>query len=97
MLHTGSYVLLFLRYIHLMPQPSTYPEISTLVLCTPDEHASDELKLLCSSVLQSLKQLVYKPFVVPGGGCFETIIAGVLMKTAQEYDGLSQHGCSKCK
>jgi chaperonin GroEL (HSP60 family) len=66
-------------------------------LCAPDEHGLDELKLLCSAVLQSLKQLLYQPFLVPGAGCFETIIAGLLMQTAQEFGGLSELDCSKRK
>ena len=85
----------FFRYIHLIPHPPTHPHISTLLLCAPDEHALDELKLLCGSVLHALKHLLYQPSLVPGGGCFETIIAALLMKTAQEFDGVQEMECSK--
>ena len=81
------------RYIHLIPHSRTHPEISTLILCAPDEHGLDELKLLCSAVLQSLKQLLYHPFLVPGAGCFETIMAGLLVQNAQKCDGFQELEC----
>ena len=88
-------LLLFFRYIHLIPHSSTRPEISTLILCAPDEPGLDELKLLCNAVLQSLKQLLYQPFLVPGAGCFETIMAASLLENVQKFEEIQELDCSK--
>lgn len=65
------------------------------MLCAPDETALDELKLVCSTALNGLKQLVFDPFLVPGGGCFETNLACLLIQKAQNTHFLQDHGCSK--
>ncbi|XP_028407669.1 McKusick-Kaufman/Bardet-Biedl syndromes putative chaperonin-like [Dendronephthya gigantea] len=90
-----SLVLHKRRFVHLIPHSSLKHDISTLLLCGPDEHSLDELKILCCAVFQSLKQLVYNPFLVPGGGCFETMIAGLLMQAAAEFDSSKEVDCSK--
>ena len=86
--------LLPCRYLHLIPN-QTSEFVSTLMLCAPDETALDELKLVCSTVLNGLKQLVFDPFLVPGGGCFETNLACLLIQKAQNTHFLQDHGCSK--
>lgn len=83
------------RYLNMISHPETKPKISTLLLCGPDEHSLDELKLVCPGVLRSLKQLLIKPYILPGGGCFETIMTGILLETTKSNSNIYHGICTK--
>lgn len=64
--------------------------VSTLVLCHQEEEMLEELKDVCTTALHSLQMLLYKPLVLFGGGCWQSILALHLKsKIANERDSLS--------
>ena len=65
------------------------------MLCAPDEHGLDEVQLVSAAALRALKELVCNPFLLPGGGCFETNLAALLMQSALEFDALQETRFSK--
>lgn len=52
--------------------------VSTLILCHEEEETLEELKDLCTTALHSLFLLLYSPYVLFGGGCWQGILAQYL-------------------
>ncbi|KAL4238635.1 hypothetical protein ACF0H5_003342 [Mactra antiquata] len=77
-------------YIHLS---NTNNCLSTLVLCHNYEEMLNELKDVCITCIDNLQQLLYEPYILSGGGCWQTGLATYLLnKVTSDIEELSiQH------
>ena len=72
-------------------------QVTTVVLCSPDETRLEELKCVSNAAVSVLSCTLACPYVLPGGGCTDTHLAALLRQKAGTCDGetLQQLGCTK--
>ncbi|KAK3595554.1 hypothetical protein CHS0354_021663 [Potamilus streckersoni] len=65
--------------------------LSTLFLCHSEEEQLQEFKEVCHTVLTSLYQLLHHPYVLCGGGCWQTSLAQFIQwKVRDDMESLQQ-------
>ncbi|XP_017533810.3 molecular chaperone MKKS [Manis javanica] len=84
----------FKHFFHLIPNEMT---VSSLLLCSRNDTAWKELKLVCQTALHVLQLTVKEPCVLLGGGCTETHLAAYIRhKTCNEPQSiLKDDGCTQ--
>ncbi|XP_027477344.1 McKusick-Kaufman/Bardet-Biedl syndromes putative chaperonin [Zalophus californianus] len=84
----------FKHFLHLIPNEAT---ICSLLLCSRNDTAWDELKLTCQTALHALQLTIKEPSVLLGGGCTETHLAAYIRhKICNEPESiLKDDGCTQ--
>ncbi|XP_035928408.1 molecular chaperone MKKS [Halichoerus grypus] len=84
----------FKHFLHLIPNEAT---ICSLLLCSRNDTAWNELKLTCQTALHVLQLTIKEPSVLLGGGCTETHLAAYIRhKTCNEPESiLKDDGCTQ--
>ncbi|XP_004406020.1 PREDICTED: mcKusick-Kaufman/Bardet-Biedl syndromes putative chaperonin [Odobenus rosmarus divergens] len=84
----------FKHFLHLIPNEAT---ICSLLLCSRNDTAWDELKLTCQTALHALQLTIKEPSVLLGGGCTETHLAAYIRhKICNEPESiLKDDGCTE--
>eukprot|EP00899_Mesostigma_viride_P010456 jgi/Mesvir1/19411/Mv10441-RA.1 len=85
-------------YLHLvaaasMPSCVRAAPVTTLVVCALSEAALDELAYVTAAGCRLLERAVQTPVAVPGGGCFESLLAHHLRSRLQRLSVGSTQGC----
>ncbi|XP_069862845.1 molecular chaperone MKKS [Dipodomys merriami] len=84
------------HFFHLIPDKAT---VCSLLLCSRNDTAWDELKLACQTALHALQLTIKEPWVLLGGGCTETHLAAYIRnKTHSEAESiLKDCGCTQAE
>ncbi|XP_006207450.2 molecular chaperone MKKS [Vicugna pacos] len=76
------------HFFHLIPNEAT---VCSLLLCSRNDTAWDELKLTSQTALHALQLTIREPCVLLGGGCTETHLAAYIRhKTRSEPESILQ-------
>ncbi|XP_060070554.1 molecular chaperone MKKS-like [Ylistrum balloti] len=90
---------IFLGKSYMLLSPLQDKCVVSLVLYSQEEEQLSELKMLCSTCLLSLRQLVQSPHALLGAGCWQTHLAAMLNRKvkANQVDIIRRTGCTvKC-
>ncbi|CAH1792299.1 unnamed protein product [Owenia fusiformis] len=81
-------------YVHLT---RTQSGVTTVLLAGRREEALNELKVVCDTALRSLRQLLWQPKMLYGGGCWETILSAHInyLISSKMSELTEQLGCSR--
>ncbi|XP_057559086.1 molecular chaperone MKKS [Hippopotamus amphibius kiboko] len=84
----------FKHFFHLIPNEAT---VCSLLLCSRNDTAWDELQLTCQTALHILQLTIKEPCVLLGGGCTETHLAAYIRhKTHNKPESiLRDDGCTQ--
>ena len=84
------------HFFHLLPNEAT---VCTLLLCSRNDTAWEELKLTCQTAMHVLQLTIKEPWVLLGGGCTETHLAAyVRHKVHHEAEAIVRDdGCTQAK
>ncbi|EDL80306.1 McKusick-Kaufman syndrome protein, isoform CRA_b [Rattus norvegicus] len=83
-------------FFHLLPNEAT---ICSLLLCSRNDTAWEELKLTCQTAMHVLQLTIKEPWVLLGGGCVETHLAAYIRhKVHNEAEAIVRDdGCSQAE
>ncbi|XP_034352214.1 molecular chaperone MKKS [Arvicanthis niloticus] len=84
------------HFFHLLPNEAT---VCSLLLCSRNDTAWEELKLTCQAAMHVLQLTIKEPWVLLGGGCTETHLAAYIRhKVHNEAEAIVRDaGCSQAE